>query len=449
MLVPSFRFLSFLAGAAIALTTPAFCQVEPSASGGPTANDGNAMMTPPPVSGVPYPSVAGSETRSNYMATSVTISPAYIDNALPNATATPVGDFSVSIAPCVSFDRSTPRHAEQITYSPYFNFYEPTSDLSTVDQSAALGGQFRLSPHVALSIQDSVIKTSNVFNESYPFSNPITGSAQIGAPSVIAPYADQLSNRTAGVLGYQFSANAMVGGGVFYDKFDLLNQSQAVGLYDSNALGGSVFYTRRLNRQQYFGLAYQYNRILAYPVDATSETQTNALLPFYTVYLNQTFSISVSAGIEHIDESETPSFQSSSWSPSVDLSVGWQSKRGSIAGSYSRTVTAGEGLLGAYNSNSVSGSGRWHLSRTWTMDASASYTRLDVVGQTAGTSFSDGSTVTLQVSASRSFNEHLNASFGYQRLTENYSNITPIATDPNSDRVFVSVTYQLSRPLGR
>jgi hypothetical protein len=443
------RFLAFLVGAAFAFTTPAVCQVEPSASGGTTSNDDSTMMTPPPVSGMPYPNTASSETRSNYLNAGLSVTPGYIDNVLPNATAAPVGDFSCAVAPGVSLDRSTPRQSEQVTYSSIFSFYEPTSTLNTIDQSAAVITQFRLSPHVGLSIQDSILKTSNVFNESYPFSNPITGSAQASMPVVIAPFAEQFVNTTSGGISYQFATNAMIGGGGSYNIFDFPNQAQTPDFFSSNALSGSVFYDRRLSAAQYFGLVYEYERVLAYPVNATSETQVHTLLPFYTLYFNRMFSLSISAGIERIDETESPALQFNSWEPSVNASVGWRGKRGNVAASYFRSVSAGGGILGAVNSNSVSGSGGWQLSRTWIGSASVSYALLSNLGQSESSSTAVGHTVAAQASLSHTLGEHLNATFGYQHLSEDYSNIAVIAADPNSNREFVSVTYQFRRPLGR
>ena len=47
------------------IALPAFCQVEPSAESGSTApEDEMPMMTPPLVSGIAYPSVAGAEVAS-------------------------------------------------------------------------------------------------------------------------------------------------------------------------------------------------------------------------------------------------------------------------------------------------------------------------------------------------------------------------------------------------
>ena len=448
MLLRAYLPFTMLLSLVLLSTNPLKAQVEPSASGGPTADDDSTMMTPPPVNGFPYPTTAGSETRSNNLATSVTVNSAYIDNVLPDETVTPIGNFTGTITPGVTLDRSTPRQMEQITYSPVFSFYEPTSTLNSIDQSANVAAQFHLSPHLALSVRDFILKTSNVFNESYPFSSSITGSTPTSTPTVIAPFVERFTNTTTGVVSYQFAANAMIGGGVLFESYNFPDQAQTQGFYDSRSIGGTVFYSRRLSRAQYAGVAYEYERIRAYPLSIAGEARIHSLLPFYTVYFNRTFSLSISAGMQRVGETESTSFQSNSWAPSVVTSVGWQGRRGNIAASYSRSVTAGGGIVGTFNANSVSGSGGWQFSRTWSGSASAFYRTFVSLGQTASRSVSSDYTAA-QVSFYRTLGARMNVSFGYQHLNQNYSDIAVIAANPNSNREFVSITYQLTRPLGR
>jgi hypothetical protein len=45
--------------------------------------------------------------------------------------------------------------------------------------------------------------------------------------------------------------------------------------------------------------------------------------------------------------------------------------------------------------------------------------------------------------------EHFNAEIGYARLHQSYSGVAVISSNPDSDREYVSITYQFTRPLGR
>ncbi len=435
---------------AICVTVPVFAQVEPSATGGAGgALDESEMMTPPPVSGTPYASGAGSDERSNYLGVNLAFSPSYIDNVSPGASSTPVSDVTYAILPGVSFDYSASRQKEQFSYSPSFIFYEPTTSLDTVDHNASAAFQYRFSPRVSVSAQDSFTRTSNVYDSNYLFSNPISGSTLTPTPTVIAAFAEQMNNTVDGVLSYQFGLNAMIGGGGSYTIFSLPNPTEAAGLYDSHEESGSVFFNRRLSRAQYFGVQYQYSNVLAYPPAGTVDTQIHSLLPFYTFYFNRTFSISITAGIQHVDNSGTGIPETASWSPSGTLSLGWQSGRGSLAGNFTRTVTAGGGLLGAYNSNSVSAFAGWKLTNTWTTALTLGYSSIGSDTPSTILSFQNGDILTAGGSIQHSIGEHLSANIQYQRLHETYSGISSINADPDSNREALTISYQFRRPLGR
>ena len=49
----------------------------------------------------------------------------------------------------------------------------------------------------------------------------------------------------------------------------------------------------------------------------------------------------------------------------------------------------------------------------------------------------------------KQFGQHVNVQLGYTRLHQDYSGVAVLATTPNTNREFVSVSYQFSRPLGR
>jgi hypothetical protein len=442
-------FLGFTMFIALVAAAPAVAQVEPTATGDSGgALDDSEMMTPPPVSGMPYANTAGSDARSNYLATSVAFSPAYIDNILLGSGSAPISAESYSILPSVSLDHSAPRQNEQFTYSPSFTFYEPTTNLDSIDQNASVAFQYRFNPEVSFNVEDNFTRTSNVYDSTFLLANSISGSTLAAAPTVIAPFAEELVNIANGSVSYQFGRNAMIGGGGSSSTFDLPNSTSAEGLYSSNGGGAEVFYNRRLSRNQYFGLAYQYSLVFTHPLNGVNETQTHTLLPFYTIYFNRTFSISVSAGIQRLDSSQTGSPDSNSWSPSATGSVGWQGRRGSLAASFSHTVTAEEGLLGAYNSNTVSASGGWKLARTWNGGFSLGYSSINSATPVTSSSIPGGNTLTAAATLQHSIGERWSASFEYQHLRENY-NIAVITADPDSNRVSATITYQFRKALGR
>ena len=370
---------------------------------------------------------------------------------------TPVSDFIYTISPTITLNKTTPRQNLALTYSPGFTFYQHTSSLNAANQNAAVNFQYRLSQHTTISLSDSFQKSSNVFDQLYPVSGgAISGPSQTPPIGVVAPYADQLRNTANMGLSYQFSRNGMIGASGVVTENNYPNSAEASGLYNSNSFGGSVFYSQRLSSTQYMGVTYRYSRSQSNPVNtqtnpaiAQSEVQTHTLSAFYTIYLNPTLSLSLSSGPQYSDDTQPPSPSFSSWTPSVTASIGWQRSHTNFVASYSRTVTGGLGLPGAFNSNSANASVRWQIARTWTVGSAANYSNNENVTPSIPSSNPGGQTVSGTVSVQHSMSEHFNVELGYARLHQSYSGIAVISAAPDSNREFISISYRLTRPLGR
>jgi hypothetical protein len=422
-------------------------QAVPAASGGaPAENDDTQMQTPPPVSGEPYPTMVGSEARSNYLRGAMNVISAYDDNVLTGTSDHPVGDVTYSILPTISLDQTTRRFQQTLTYSPGFTFYERTSELDEVDQNAAANFQYRLRPHASISVRDTLQKSSSAFNQP---ESAVTGSSQVPPTTVFTPFGDRLRNELNAELSYQISRNSMLGGGGSMTYLDYPDPSQVPGLYNSSSRGGGAFWSVRLSGTQYFGTAYQYSLSLANPLHAESKTQTNSISLFYTIYLKRTFSLSFLGGPQHSAFAQSSLQAQGSWTPSVTASFGWQRSHTNFAASYTRIVTGGGGLLGAFESNSANGLVRWKAARTWSVGATASYANNKSVTPALFTSSPGGQSISGAVTFQRAISEHLGAECGYQHLHQSYPGIPVLSSTPDSDRVYGSVSYQFTRPLGR
>jgi len=431
-------------GLLLSVAIPIWSQVEPSATGPPATE--SEMQTPPPVSGQAYPTATGSETRSNYLRVGLSISTAYDDNVIPSTSAKPIGDFTYSIDPTFTLDQSTPRANRTLTYSPGFTLYQNTSALNAINQNALARFQYRLSPHTTMSLRDSFVQSSNVFNQP---DSGVSASTELPTAAVVAPFADQINDAASAELSYQFSANGMIGGSGTYTMLKYTNPTQASGLPNSNSQGGSAFYNRRLSSTQYIGVTYQFSRMVSSLANAPSETQMHTINSFYTIYLKHALTLSVSGGPQHFNVAESPLPPSASWTPSVTASIGWQRSHTNLAASYSRTVTGAGGLLGAFQSNSASASARWQFARTWTIGSAGNYSDQKNVVPSFLSSTPGGSTISGNVSVQHPMSDHLNVGFGYNRIHQSYSGIAVISTTPDTDQVSISVSYQFVRPLGR
>jgi len=429
----------------------AWSQVQPSASGTPPeVYDSVKMEIPPPASGDAYPDVVGGEARTNYITGQVLFETAYDDNVYAGNIAVPVSDTTFTLLPMISYDRTEPRQKQTFSYSPGFTFYTPTSELNAIDQSAKAGYTYRISPYTAVSVYDTFLQTSNLLGQTGAFTGGgVSGTAGGAGQTLLIPYAEELSNVLRGSAEKQFSRNQMFGVGGNFGLLDYPNPSQAPGLYNSKTAGASAFYAQRFSLANYFGITFDYAHIAAYPPNATSTAQTNGFMPFFTLFFNRTTSISVAAGPQHYSVMETGLPDQSAWTPEVSVSAGWQKTRTNLNVAFDRSVTAGGGLLGAYEGTNGTFSGRFQVSRLWILGADFNYSLIRNVTPLILVVNPGGHRVGGDLLISRKIGEHFGIEFGYDRLHQSYSGIALLAGAPDSNRGYGSIFYQFRKPLGQ
>lgn len=442
-------------GIALLATAPIWAQMAPKPAG-PVAT--TLMQAPPPVSGEGYSMELGTGERSNYLHAGLLFSTAYNDNVLGESSTRPVADSSYSISPTIALDQTTPRLHHMLQYSPGFTFYQHTSSLNQQDQYLHWDLEYRLGPYTTVNVRESLQKSSNIFGQPYSFSQgAVSGSTQSPLTPVYAPVADQLRNTTDVELTHQFSMNGMFGALGDFAILHYLDPAQAAGLADSDSRGGAAFLAYRPGRMQYFGAMYQYSQILgSLPASETntqssigSEIQTHAVLFFFTSYLNSGLSFSISGGPQHYEVTQSPLPGARSWTPAIAASMGWQGRRASLAASYSRLVSGGGGLIGAFNADSATASARWQVARSWTLGSIASYALTKNVTPAIAQMNPGGHMMSGTFNVQQPINQRLQLEFGYTRLHQTYDSIAVISNAPDMNREYVSVSYQFTRPLGR
>src|ERR1700733_574981 len=425
-------------------------------------NGDSRMLTPPPVSGEEYPTSVGSSERSNYLRAGMAFTSAYTDNAVGSVAGRPLSDVSYSVAPFISLDETTTRLHWILPYAPGFTFYQRLSSRNETDQNASIDLQYRLSPHVTFSARDGFQKSSNVFNQldGVAAAAAVSGGAQEPNFSVIAPIADRLSNSGNAGITYQFAANGMVGASGTFTNLHYPNQAEVPGLFDSGSQSGTAFYSLRVAQRHYVGAVYQYQRLIAYPVPGTNETQTHAALVFYTVYFRPRFSLSLFGGPQYAESgpqwppttctnivSPCPTPASQSWNPAAGGSLGWQGHLSSVAVSYVHLISSGGGLIGAVRMDNASASVRQQLSRRLSASVGGGYTQNDIL-VASPTISNNGHTVLGTAALQQQFGHPLNLQLGYTRLHQDYPAVGVLAT-PDTNREFVSISYQFAKALGR
>jgi hypothetical protein len=411
------------------------------------------MITPPPVSGLAHPVVLTSPERSNYVRGGLAFMTAYIDNALGSVGPTPLSDVSYSVAPFVAMNQTTAREQLALTYAPGFTFYQRFNTLDRADQNATLRFAYLLSPHVTFSASDTFQKTSDVFNQ--PFSEN-TGVVNTGPAlpnfSVIAPVANQLSNAGYVELTYQFELNDMIGASGTFTNLHYPNPRQVPGLFDSSSQSGLGFWAHRLSRRRYFGVAYQRQRLLAYPAQGLGETQTHALLLFYSVHPAKNLTASFYGGPQYSDTVQ-PSTQPplKQWTPAIGASLSGVAHLTSVAVNCVHLISTSPGLGAAVKLDSDTAFIRQQLTKHLSASISGGYTQNDILGNFNASSLGllSGHSISGTGTLERQFGRDVTLQLGYMRLRQDYRGVPILALTPNTNREFVSLICRFGKALGR
>jgi hypothetical protein len=430
--------------------TAAWCQTETPASEVSIGSEADVdLKVPPPVSMQAYSTGFEGEKESNYLFGGVTFTSAYSSNVAWSGQ--PVSDMSYSIWPTLGLDKTTERMHLLVNYAPGFTFYQRVTSLNQTNQSFSSNFKYRFTPTLSLAIGENFQKTSNLFDQPNPLSaGTVSGGVPVSAVAIVAPAANLLSNLSSAQLAYQISDSSMIGGGGNYAIYSYAQPDQVQGLFDSRVASGSFFYSTRVRERLYLGASYQYQNFLSFQTNSPStDTQTQTVFGFLTMNVTPNFSVSFSAGPQYYTTSQALIPNHSSWQPMTMVSLNWQSKKTSIAASYSRTVSAGLGLNGSFNSNNFNISINRQLNRDWTAGISGGYSNLQDLTPVLTASGGGGHTLLGTASAQRTFNDHMNVQFGYNWIHQNYPGIQTIATDPNVNRVFVTFNFTFRKPLQR
>lgn len=431
--------------------TPIWAQTDTnSAADAQASSDESQMVAPPPVSGQAFSTTPISEERSNYLGIGVMGSAAYVTNVVPDEFASPVNDETYFFGPSVSFDRSNGRLRETLSYSPGFTFYQHVTALNQSSQNAAGVLDYRLSPHSALTIHDSFLKTSNVFSAPYSFSGgSVSGSPVSQDTPVIAPYANEITNTGGGEYTWQFSRTAMIGFAGGAAETDYPNPSQSFGLDNSNGYHGNAFYNMRVSSRQYAGVSGAFTDITEDTADGNLNARASSLSGYYSFFIRPQMTLSVSGGPEYYSATAPGTSRQTGWEPSVVGSFHVAKSKAAFSIDYQHMISAGGGLAGAFRMDTANAAVNLEMSRTWGIGASAGYTNNKNILPAFQFLEPGGHSMVASASIRHAIGEHVHAEIGYSHLSQEYAGIAILAATPNSQRLYGTISYQLRRPLGR
>jgi hypothetical protein len=335
-------------------------------------------------------------------------------------------------------------------YAPGFTFYQHNSSLNQSDQSVNLGSEFRLSPHVTFTLQDRFVKSSYGFNYLTNPTDQSLNTPPVVSPAstvpVISPASDQITNLGTAQITYQFGRNSMIGMAGSFSQLRYLNLEQVFGLFNSTSKGAQLFYRYRIARRHYIGAKYEYQTLLTTPNE--SHTEAHALSLEYTVYLQPKTFVSFFAGPQYSDTHGGGLPPTRGLHSSYGLSVGWQAANTSFALTAKQAITAGIGLESAVRAQTAAGSVRRRLTKAWSAQLTAAYAN-NIVLASLPQFNNGGHTLAGTLSLDRQVGEHLAFGISYARIHQSYANVPALSATPNRNRVWLSLSYQFMRPIGR
>jgi len=431
--------------------SPLRAQVDPAGGSGAsnTTADNGAMIAPAPVSGEGYSLEFASETpRTNFLSGGLSLGVAYGNGIVSAGTS----DVSYSISPMIALNQTRSRLRWDLSYNPGFTFYQKYSSLNQASHLLDAKFSYRLTPHVTFSAGEAFSRTlGSLTNPCQNASGSLCGTIQAPNDSILAPNADTITDSSSAQLTYQFSPGGMVGLTGNFSERRYPDQGAAPGLSNSNAAGGGAFYTHRVSGRHYVGATYQYQKYLTTSntllIDARPATLAQSVMFFYTFYLQRSISFSLFAGPQYSDSYGGGLPRSRSWSPGGGGSINWEGQHTSLVASYSRRISDGGGLQGAVSSNGTDATIRHRFTPTLNGALGADYTVNKVLDATDLNNTS-GHTISGNVSLQRSLGEHFGLTAGYLRQHQSYD-IAAINSTPNRDRVWLSISYQFQKALGR
>ena len=430
---------------------------EPAADSGDNEDVRVAVPSIVSIDGTPLVFLSDME-RANYLSGGIGVGSSYDDNMFNQSHHT-VGGYAITAQPHIALDFSTTRLQLKTQYSAGLTVNQRLSSQNQGAHGLAADFNYRLTPHVTVSLHDNFAITTGFFDQAQSDSGiPSNGFLQQSNGFVVTPVAKSTGNNGSAQLSYQFGAGSMVGvtAGSYISRYE----DSGAGLLDTTGENFSGFYTHRISPRNWVGVRYGFQRLSFDPVGERSTTQS--ILYFHTIYLKKNVALSFFAGPEHttLDGHSISTVvmlpyvlmisiptENGMWTGSAGTSFSWQGQRTAVQAQFVRRVTDGGGLQGTVTLNGLSGGISRQLTPKTTLNVGASYAAMDPLSSNASI-YQVTNSASARFGVERRFGEHVGMMFGYGR--EWQQSASPIApAQINHNRGWITLSYDFSRPLGR
>jgi hypothetical protein len=246
----------------------------------------------------------------------------------------------------------------------------------------------------------------------------------------------------------------MVGAGGNYNFANygaIAGTTTSFGLVDSRSWLANGFYAHRFRNRHWTGLAYNFQRLT---FDVGSRADVNRILWFYSLPIGSHMLLSVWAGPEY-SKSFLPVTlilpgtlsARSHWFGAGGMGWTWQGTRTSFRAGYGQQTTDGSGLAEAVKMQSADGELLRQLTARWSLSVGAAYARNNPLNSAiaAGAFHSWMGSGGFQYRLTD--NLGLGLRYGREQVRQRYAAATDIWS--NRNRVWFSLSYSFTRPLGR
>jgi hypothetical protein len=408
------------------------------------------MNVPPTLAGQSQPLKVGNELgRESSLSGGISFTTMYTDNLFLTATGHR-SEISYEVGPHIAWRQFTPRLSLELDGGAGFIANQHFNERNMASENANFELSYRLRPHLTLRASDGFANISGLFSGvGTATSQTGVGVVQQANSTVITPASHILTNTSLGELTYQFSAASNVGarGVVSILRYpDGATSVSNIPLYEEQSYSAEAFYNHRFSPRQWLGLTLRGQRFDS--AKSLIVTDSGSVLLFYSLQPTSTINLTFFGGPQLISTRVDPSllttigpFDAHQLLPSGGATFVWQKSRTIANLSYVRQANGGSGLGSAVTNQTMQAGLREQLTDRQDVTLAFTYaTNETLVTNVKLHSYSARAEYTRRLTRS------LAASLGYGWEQQNE---TTALLPARANRVWISLSYEMSKPLGQ
>jgi hypothetical protein len=417
----------------------------------PGAASFDQVMTLPPTQAGQSPGLkVGNELgRESTLSGGISVTAMYTDNVFLTATGKQ-DDISYDLQPHIAWRQFTPRLSLELGGGAGVVVNQKVGERNMAAENFSLELSYRLQQHVTLRVSDGFVNTSGLFSGiTTPASQSGTGVVQQANSTLITPASHILTNSALSEITYQFSGNSNVGARGVVSILRYPGGATSVSnipLFEGQSYAAEAFYNHRITARQYFGFTLRGQRF-----DSDKSlvvTDSGSVLLFYSLQPTSSLNLSFFGGPQLTNSRVDPSllstvgtFNGHQLLPSGGATLVWQKSHTTANLSYVRQASDSGGLVSAVVNQTVQAGLRKQLTDRQEVTLAFTYaTNETLVPSVKLHGYSGSAEYTRHIS--RAFS----AGGGYRWEQQNVAGAT---TPARANRVWLSLSYEMSRPLGQ